>query len=414
MVFLIWTFMFIPSWVFAETLTFSDCIVMLNQNNEIQAAEAVVLSKKHLLHGSQSGFFPRVSANLAYQRGNLQSSRATEDNSVQSASLIATQNLFDGFATTSELAIKNADLKNAELNLQLIKSKLSSDLRNSFATLIYAMESEKLAQNFLNRREENYRLVQLRFNNGRENKGSLLLSKAYLAQAKWDLLKARNNKVTALSELKRVLGRKDESNIDVKGSAPPLAVATEIGDYKILVAETPEYQQAIAQLESARAQVNLSKSAFFPSVNLSGQVGRYEDQRGSEKERWSIGVELIFPFFDGGKDYYSIQSARAVEISNQYHISNLEKDLETRLKKSHLSLIEAIEELKVADAFLIAATTRAEVARAKYNNGLMSFDEWDLIENDLISKSKNFLLNKKSVAYAEAAWEQVRGLGVLP
>jgi outer membrane protein len=73
-----------------------------------------------------------------------------------------------------------------------------------------------------------------------------------------------------------------------------------------------------------------------------------------------------------------------------------------------------VEKLKVDQAFLDAAKTRADIARTKYNNGLMTFENWDIIENDLIQRQKSFLQSQRDRVVAEAAWEQAQGKGVIP
>jgi hypothetical protein len=49
-----------------------------------------------------------------------------------------------------------------------------------------------------------------------------------------------------------------------------------------------------------------------------------------------------------------------------------------------------------------------------YNNGLITFTDWDIIENDLILRQKSLLQTERDRVVAEAAWEQVQGLGVIP
>ena len=61
------------------------------------------------------------------------------------------------------------------------------------------------------------------------------------------------------------------------------------------------------------------------------------------------------------------------------------------LQSNYASLQDAVERIEVQEEFLKAAQLRAEVARTKYTTGLLSFDEWDLIENDLISTQKSHL-----------------------
>ena len=53
-------------------------------------------------------------------------------------------------------------------------------------------------------------------------------------------------------------------------------------------------------------------------------------------------------------------------------------------------------------------------SRNKYNNGLQSFEDWDGIENDLITRQKTSLLSSRQRIVAEANWEQAQGKGVIP
>ena len=63
--------------------------------------------------------------------------------------------------------------------------------------------------------------------------------------------------------------------------------------------------------------------------------------------------------------------------------------------------------------FLAAADLRAEIARTQYTTGLLSFEDWDLIENDLIDNQKAMLASLRDAVLAEAAWEQTLGKGAL-
>lgn len=90
------------------------------------------------------------------------------------------------------------------------------------------------------------------------------------------------------------------------------------------------------------------------------------------------------------------------------------RDVRTKLKQTFASYQEAVERLKVDTELLDAATIRAEIARNKYNNGLLSFEDWDIIENDLISRQKFVLQSRRDRIVAEAVWEQAQGKGVIP
>ena len=56
-----------------------------------------------------------------------------------------------------------------------------------------------------------------------------------------------------------------------------------------------------------------------------------------------------------------------------------------------------------------AAEIRAEISRQQYEGGLLSFENWIVIEDDLITKKEKLLDARKSALLAEAAWWQVIG-----
>ena len=85
-----------------------------------------------------------------------------------------------------------------------------------------------------------------------------------------------------------------------------------------------------------------------------------------------------------------------------------------KLKQAHAAFIEAHQKMEVDRAFSEATLAREKIARAKYNNGLLTFDNWDIIENDLINRQKASLQSQRDRVIAEAAWEQAQGKGVIP
>jgi hypothetical protein len=60
-------------------------------------------------------------------------------------------------------------------------------------------------------------------------------------------------------------------------------------------------------------------------------------------------------------------------------------------------------------AFDLAAKVRSEISRKKYNNGLMAFEAWDLVENDLIAREKGYLNSRRDYFYLDAAWDLAIG-----
>lgn len=178
--------------------------------------------------------------------------------------------------------------------------------------MIYSQELIQLMDSIVKIRESNLKLVQLRYESGREDLGALQLSKAYLDQAKFESHQAQNSQSLVQTQLEKVLNSDFNERIEVQGEIPrPKADQSLIAQSKEIVLNTPEYQQSQAQIEVAKAQMTLSEGGLFPTFSVSGTTGTVGSDWYPDKTKWSVGATLTIPFFNGGRDYFAIKSAGA-------------------------------------------------------------------------------------------------------
>lgn len=395
-------------------LTWETCIQEAMANNpELRTARANLQAAGFSAAGAYSGYLPELSAGAAYTDTSGSAASTVTSESTYNASVSLSQNLFAGFQDRAKIEQGSANREAAEASLTAAKAKLSQDLKAAFVGLGYAQDNVTLTENIARRREENLRLVELRFESGNENKGSYLLTKAALAQARYENLQAKQDLTSAQAQLDRVLGRGAADELEVRGEIPLSEPGTP-PDFRQLARQAPDYQQVAAQQRSAAAGVTLARSGLYPSLNLSGSVGRVGDGWVPDDTRRSVGLNLNIPLYSGGKDYYATKSAVSSLEAATSNTDSAEYLQLVSLKQTYASYVESVEKLKVDQAFLDAAMTRADIARTKYNNGLMTFENWDIIENDLTQRQKSFLLSRRDRVLAEAAWEKTQGIGVIP
>jgi outer membrane protein TolC len=396
----------------ADALSWQACVELAARGNpEVRAARATLEATAAQEGVARSGFFPGVSGSLGYTNGATNSAIATH---TYAASLSVSQNLFSGLSDQARVAQAAANTTGSGESLRSVKAKVSYDLKSAFEGLLYAREYADLTQDITSRRTENLRLVDLRFESGRENKGSVLLSRAYLEQARYDDLQAKHGTANARIALARTLGQDDAPAIEITGRMPLVEPADVDPDFRALASETPDLRLAAAQENAAEAGISVARAGYFPSLALSGTAGRQGPDFFPESERWSLGLNLTVPILNGGKDFYSTRAAREGWISAASGRENVDRTTQSKLAQAYHAYVEAVAKLKVDDSFRQAALTRAEIARKKYNNGLLTFEDWDVIENDLISRQKAYLTSRRDRAIAEAAWEQAQGKGVIP
>lgn len=399
----------------ADKISFNEAIDLAVKNNlEVEASYEEWKASQADQKSTRSAFFPKISADLSYDKTKTEtiSPRSTLDFDQYKGGLNLSYNLFNGFSDYSNLKIAEANIRTKSADLQETKAQISFDLKTAVANFNFAKESLVQLQEILRRRQDNLKMVELRFDSGRENKGSVLLSRAYLEQAKLDVIKAENGLETSRVFLNRVLNLPESSSVDVEA---PVVTHASIPNYDSIISNTPVAKKFKATLDTATATVQNKKSGFYPSWDVNGSVEKTGVELfPNDAKILRIGTSLSWELFSGGRDFYSANSAALIEKASEKRLENQNKEIRRSLVANYSAFSEAFQEVKVSSAFLDAAKVRAEISRSKYNNGLMTFDDWDIIENDLITRQKDYTLKKRDSLTAEASWEQVQGIGVIP
>ncbi|MFL6624567.1 MAG: TolC family protein [Sulfurifustis sp.] len=393
---------------FDESLRFAA-----QRNAALATARANVTAAAQRARAAYGGFYPQVSANVNYSdsTGRL-SPTTTFTGTDYSTNVTVTQNLFAGFQDQARVAQAAANVDIADAALVSSKAQLSRDLKVAYAELSYAQDNIVLTESILRRLEENLRLVELRFESGRENKGAYLVTRASVAQARFERLQAQQGLTSAQVQLANLIGQ-PTTDIEAR-DVVPTRLPPPAPDFKAIAAQTPDVRDAVARQRSADADVQLARSGFYPSVNVSATRGREGESWFPDNDRRAVNASIAIPLFSGGRDIYSVRGALAALDAAKSNRENVEGLALVRLQQNYAAYVESVEKLNVDREFLDATETRANIARARYQNGLITFDEWDRTENDLIQRQKTFLASQRDRVNAEAAWELAQGQGVIP
>ncbi len=395
-----------------ETITWDDCVSETRVNNlQIKTAREDLSSYKYQKKALWNEYLPSVSGSLDASRGNSNTS-TSNDTSSYSASLTARQNLFSGFSSLSKSQKAEANIESQSATYRSVKADVSYDLWQAFSLVLYAQDYIKLSEENIKRRKDNLDLVQLRFEGGMENKGSYLLSKAALQEAEYDQLQAQHLLQTAKQQLASVMGRKEiAEDVKITGELPLSDPEKNINIHSI-VEQLPEHQAAVAKSKAYKADLRLARSYFYPSLDIMGQTSKFGSSWPLPNNQWSAMVSLSVPLFNGGRDFYSTYSADSKWSASLFEQQQTDLDLLYQLRQTYNSFLDSIEKVKVYKSFVEAAKTRAKIARSKYNTGLLSFENWDIIENDLINKEKVNIQALRDRRIAEAAWMRSQSKGV--
>jgi outer membrane protein len=393
----------------APSLSWNDAVKLARlQNADLHAAQATIDQYNAAVKGAWGSFLPTITATLGIQKSNT-ADQADADS--DTARLNLSENLFNGFGDHARLEQARKQRESFQAAYDLTQAQVTAQLKTSFQNLLVSELNVKLSDDIILRRQTNLDLVTLRFEGGRENKGSVLLSQANLDQAKLERLTAANAVESARVTLAKVIGEEKLPYGDVSSSVPVSVPPLQV-NFEALALGAPELRQAVAAEQAASEGIKVARSGFFPSLDLTASVGRFGSSFFPQTDQGVVSLGLTIPLFSGGKTYYGVQAAQAVETNASYLRQSALRSKIVDLRNAYNMYIEAVEQERVAQSFVTAAETRAEIARSQYNTGLINFQNWDLIESDLVTRQRSALSSQTNRVAAEAAWDQSQGQGL--
>lgn len=397
------------------TLDFKAALkVVAESNTDLQVARKNMQTADFNYRGAYAGFMPQLSAGLNYTQGNSATTAQLANQSstyqLYSASLGISQSIFSGLSDYYKIKIARASTELAQARFTEVAARVAYELKAVWAQLSLAKRQHELALETLRRRRDNLRMIELRFSGGTENKGSVLLATSYRAQAERDVNQALRKKLEAETELKRVLALPQDQEVSVEG-LPEIKNPPENFSLSEAAQKTPEYRQALAQELNAEATADQSIAPFFPTLTASGSLFRQGAEFFPQGDRWSVNVGVSYPIFSGGKDYYQLKANKSAFEAAKQNRKSIESLRVSKLQQALQSYRAAGENSTVSASLLEASTVRAQIARVKYLSGLLTFDQWDIIENELIARQKEVLQTRYDLEIGQALWEQLLGEG---
>lgn len=392
----------------AKELTWPDALSMAKQNNPAIKRSAETLKQAQLSHKrAVANFLPDLSASASATQSKTDPGDLSRRYSV---GLSGSLSLFSGFSDIAELRVQEYNLKTAETNNLRTLADTVYDVRSSYINLLWAQETVSLLQDILNIRSNNYSLVQLKYESGSEDKGSMLRVEADKAQAELDLLKAQRYLKSASLQLSRALGKEEFSVIQVTGSFAAANVSLD-GEPSPLVEKTPEYIAAFYAYERSKAELLSARSGYYPSLSLSGSTSKTGEEWVPDNAGWSVGLTLNYPFFQGGKNFINVISARAGVAAEKETFRQSRLQLAANIDSAYNTYLNSSDNVSVSEKYLAASNEQSKITTTKYLNGLVSYIDWYSVENDYISSMKSLLNAKRDAALGRASFDKVLGLG---
>jgi len=404
------------NFLFAGMLTWEDVLREAKEKNPgIISARQSLKSAGFSYRSAFSNFLPQISASAGWKKSSSITSfesfaEGGGENEEFNYGITGKLSIFSGFKNSSKLKQGRAELEREEETFRRALSDTIYDLKVAFAQLLRAQEATSLYEEILERRRENTEIVRLRYEAGREDKGAYLRSEADLYQAEYETSSAKRNLKTQQRQLSKEMGRDEFEVIIVTGTFTAVAPEGTLSFQELLV-KNPDYLAAKYGVDSARYNLRYTRGDFYPQISFSGGASRSGPEWPPERTGWNLGLSLSYPFFSGGKEIYDLKIAGIDKVKSEENLRRITQEILFKLEQAHNGLIDGIENVKVREKYFIASEERGKISRVKYINGLISYQDWDIIENEFINSKKSLLDAEFNAFVAWAEWKKVLGEG---
>lgn len=401
-----------------ETLAWKECVKEAKSNHPdlVSAAEKINQSKasKEI---TRSATLPQIMGDASEETAkgatlagsNVAVSSTNRSKTTYDYGITGQQLLFDGFKTSFDLSGAERNIMASRYSYDVTSSNIRLNLRTAYVNLLSAQEYLKVTREIEARRRQTLELVKLRYEGGREHRGSLFTSEADLAQAAYDVEQAKRSIYLAQRQVIKELGRKNFSLLTAAGDLEVKEKVRERPEFEKIAETTPLLQKLISQKEAARFGLSSAKAQFFPQIYANADLSNMNVDAFPDKNTWSIGTSLSLPIFDGGNIIANVSKASATLGQTEADERSGRDSVIVTLSNTWVTLQNAVDNVSVKKKVLEAAQERARISESEYSIGLLSYDNWIIIEDNLVSAKKNYISSERDAMIAEAAWIQAKG-----
>ncbi len=393
-----------------EILNWEGCIKEAAKNHpDLIAAEEKVSQSEAGKKVVASALYPQVTGSVSGSTSRSASTTSSSTGDSYSYGVDGSQLIFDGIKTINNVNAASETIKASQQNFRFTSATVRFRLRSAFINLLNTQELLLITQEIYNIRRWDLALITLRYESGLEHKGALMTSDANLAQAQYGIDQAKRNVEVARRQLTKEMGRKELKALEAKGDFVVVDTASSKPDFEIYAKNNPSLQQIIAQKNSALFSLRAAYGNFSPALNANAGAGKTSPRWPPIKDQWNWGLTLSMPIFEGGLRFAHVGQATALFKQLEENERSTRDGIVLTLEQTWAALQDALANVGVQKKNLLATEERSTIAQAQYSTGFITYDNWIIIQDNLVSAKMSFLNAQSAALLAEANWIQAKG-----
>jgi outer membrane protein len=378
------------------SLTISDAIQMADkQNPRIKAAFSQVTAADHRITQAESGFLPQVFFTETFNHTNNPmwafGNRLNQEIITQSdfdpaqlnhpdpidnfnSALSMEWSVYQGGQTRIGVNQAKLDREAQDFFLTRTRQEAIASAATAYAGLTLAYHHLDVIRKSLETARVHLEMIRKRYENGLAVKSDLLRTQVHIAELDQDRIQAESRISMALAALNAAMGAPGDSRwqltTDLVQSEPVLGPVEEW--IALSQSNRPDMQYLQLQERIAEDEIQKSKAAHLPSINL---IGSYElnspDFRNSG-DSYTIGALMRVNLYSGDRISAKTRESEAMLSRVRAMRNDMAAGIEVQARQAFLQAQSAWNRISVAEAAVSQSEEGLRIVRDRYENGLLT------------------------------------------
>ncbi|MDD5677998.1 MAG: TolC family protein [Kiritimatiellae bacterium] len=377
----------------ASAVTLDECITAsLRSNPDVRAATERVQAARAAIKEAQSAYYPVLFGSAAYALTDnppqafmmlLNQRRVSMDSDFNNPSdtdnlalsLGVKYRLFDfgRRGLDNEMARGGAEV--SRLVLRGLQNDLIHQVTRGYYTLLQAGAFVTVQEESVKSLQESLRVASERLKAGGAVKTDVLNLEVQLAQAKEDLIRARNGVKLALAALNTAIGANLVDSANIPAKVEPQEIKLPESEDLSAIQNRPELLAAQKMAEIQQAALKKARHQYWPTVNAFGSADWNSAMSINFESSYIVGVAAEMDFFDGFRRSAAASGAGAQQRAAAAEEEKAANNLRLDLTSASIQASEACERRDVVRKSIENAEEALRITQQRYQQGAADLPE---------------------------------------
>ena len=365
----------------------------LGLKSSVEETAAALAVKK----ARRTQFFPTLSASYEYNRFDAETVTSgitavpkEQYNFVTSFS----QPIFTGFSLLRQYDIAKLGLDRAQVKEQLVRQDIILDAKNAYFQILQTQKLHDIGQKTVVQIRAQKEVADNFYQVGMTPLNDLLQAQVELANAKQELIVAKNNLDNAESNFNTLLRRPINTPVVLKDILD-FSPFEETLEYCLSEAEKNRIEIKIAdmEIEISQKEIQLAKKDYYPSIDLKGNYFNYGtewDVDGGEgiydPSGWNIQAVAKWNFWEWGRTSYGVKEKQSRLVQAQLQKKEIFDNIHLEVKTAYLRTQEAERAIKTVEKAIEQAKENFRINQERYKEQISTQTDV-LIAQTLLSRT---------------------------